>query len=150
MLTYEEVEKDLFTVEEKYWLAHCVSADFALGGGIALEFARRFNERNFLISRYGRKYFQQFEKFGHYCLVDENAKVFNLVTKKNVYDLPTYASLTGALKDLQEECNKFDVEYLAMPLIGCGLDRLNWKRVSQIIQDTFAFDDINILICVRR
>ena len=33
-----EVEKDLFSVDPQYSLVHCVSADFALGAGIAKQF----------------------------------------------------------------------------------------------------------------
>ena len=31
--------RDLFTVPEDYFLCHCISADFALGAGIAKKFA---------------------------------------------------------------------------------------------------------------
>lgn len=41
----KEVKKDLFTVSDDYALAHCISADFALGAGIAKEFDRRFDAR---------------------------------------------------------------------------------------------------------
>lgn len=34
----KEVKKDLFTVSDDYALVHCISADFALGAGIAKEF----------------------------------------------------------------------------------------------------------------
>ena len=43
--TEEEVKRDLFTASDNYALAHCISADFALGAGIAKEFDRRFNCR---------------------------------------------------------------------------------------------------------
>ena len=32
-----EEKRDLFDVSEDYYLAHCISADFALGAGIAKE-----------------------------------------------------------------------------------------------------------------
>jgi len=32
-------ERDLFTVPKDYYLYHCISADFALGAGIAKKFA---------------------------------------------------------------------------------------------------------------
>ena len=38
-----EVEKDLFSIDPQYSLAHCISADFALGAGIAKQFDTRFN-----------------------------------------------------------------------------------------------------------
>lgn len=41
----KEVKKDLFTVSDDYALAHCISADFALGAGIAKEFDDLFDAR---------------------------------------------------------------------------------------------------------
>ncbi len=35
---FREFNKDLFTSDEKYALAHCVAEDFYMGAGIALEF----------------------------------------------------------------------------------------------------------------
>ena len=32
-------KRDLFTVPKDYYLCHCISADFALGAGIAKKFA---------------------------------------------------------------------------------------------------------------
>ena len=34
----KKVKKDLFTMPDDYALAHCISADFALGAGIAKKF----------------------------------------------------------------------------------------------------------------
>ena len=42
-----------------------------------------------------------------------------------------------------------NVKKIAMPLIGCGLDRLKWEKVSEIIKETFSETDIEILICVK-
>lgn len=39
-----------------------------------------------------------------------------------------------------------DVGKLAMPKIGCGLDRLNWDDVSYLIQDIFKDIDIEIRV----
>lgn len=42
-----KIEKgNLFTVPTDYILCHCISADFALGAGIAKQFDERFNLRN--------------------------------------------------------------------------------------------------------
>ena len=32
-------------------------------------------------------------------------------------------------------CKEFNIKYLAMPKIGCGLDRLQWGKVKEIIED---------------
>ena len=40
-MTITGVKQDLFTVPKDYILVHCVSADFAMGAGIAKEFTKR-------------------------------------------------------------------------------------------------------------
>lgn len=35
-MIYKEEVKDLFTVPEDYYLAHCISADFGMGKGLSL------------------------------------------------------------------------------------------------------------------
>lgn len=67
-----EVEKDLFSVDPQYSLVHCVSADFALGAGIAKQFDTRFNMRYELFEKYGSYHFT-----GGKCL--KIGSVFNLV-----------------------------------------------------------------------
>ena len=41
-MEFREEKRDLFSVPDDYYLAHCISADFAMGKGIAVEFNRRF------------------------------------------------------------------------------------------------------------
>ena len=43
---------------------------------------------------------------------------------------------------IPSECKK-----IAMPVIGCGLDRLEWSKVSEIIKEVFEGTDIEILVC---
>lgn len=52
---------------------------------------------------------------------------------------------------MREEILFFDgmVTKLAMPKIGCGLDILEWNKVSEIIKDVFKDTDIEILVCVK-
>ena len=45
-MIYKEEVRDLFSVPEDYYLAHCISADFGMGKGIAVEFVKRFDTRN--------------------------------------------------------------------------------------------------------
>ena len=39
------------------------------------------------------------------------------------------------------------IKKVAMPVIGCGLDKLEWYKVSGIIKEVFADTDIEILVC---
>ena len=38
-------------------------------------------------------------------------------------------------------------KYLAIPLIGAGLDRLSWDESRETIKRVFADTDIEILVC---
>lgn len=147
-MTYKEEVRDLFSVPDDYYLAHCISADYALGAGIAVEFNKRFDMRRKL-----REYAPDFgvcmKHFGFEggCLLID--KVLNLVTKDKYYNKPTYRSMQSALGEMKMICNSNNITKVAMPLIGCGLDRLQWDKVSQMIKDTFADTDIEILVCKR-
>ena len=47
------------------------------------------------------------------------------------------------MKTMASERN---IANIAMPMIGCGLDGLEWDKVSQIIQKTFEDTEINIKV----
>ena len=133
----EEKKMNLFEVDEKYYLAHCISADYKLGAGIAVAFQKKFSLRNKLESK-GTGIFPDCIQIG---------KVFNLVTKSKYYGKPTYQTLEQSLILLKDLIEVRDIKFLAMPKVGCGLDRLSWGKVREIIQDIFKDTDIEILVC---
>ena len=51
-MTYKEEVRDLFSVPDDYYLAHCISADFGMGKGIVVEFNKRFDMKHKLQSKY--------------------------------------------------------------------------------------------------
>lgn len=139
-MTIREEQRDLFTVPQGYYLAHCISADFALGAGIAKKFDEVYNMKFKLFKNYdGYEY-----ECGD-CLVVDN--VLNLVTKPKCYHKPTYESLKEALEAMKEYVLYFDINKIAMPHIASGLDRLQWDQVLEIIKEVFEDTDIDILIC---
>ena len=132
--------KDLFTVPQGYYLAHCISADFALGAGIAKTFDKVYNMRFKLFRDYdGYKY-----ECGDALLIDN---VFNLVTKDKCYHKPTYESLRNSLEAMKRIMDLGAITKLAMPKIASGLDRLDWDEVYDIICEVFEDTDVEILIC---
>lgn len=145
-MTYKEEIRDLFTVPEEYYLAHCVSADFGMGRGIVIEFNKRFDMKRKLQSKY-----PDYVNEWHHnnwcgdCILD--GRVLNLITKERYFHKPTYDSLKSALLTCWSECLHNDIKKIAMPTIGCGLDRLQWDKVSEIIKDIFKDTDIEILVC---
>ena len=143
-MIFNEVQKDLFTVPQGYYLAHCISGDYALGAGIAKTFDKVYNMRFKLHRDYAIPDGEKYANVGRALLVDN---VFNLVTKQRCFHKPTYDTLYETLLDMKEQCDNFDIEKIAMPLIGCGLDRLDWEQVKDVIEDVFGETDIEILVC---
>ena len=134
-MTYKEENRDLFSVTEDYYFVHCISADFALGKGIALQFKKSFDMKNKL---------KESGKSGKCILID---RVFNLVTKESYHRKPTIESITECLQELKKQVIENDIKKLAMPLIGCGLDGLNWKDVSEQVKKIFDDVKVEILVC---
>ena len=147
-MEFREEKRDLFSVPEDYYLAHCISADFAMGKGIAVEFNRHFDMKNKLKAHYP-DYLDQWqrEKKRSGCILA--GRVFNLITKERYFQKPTYETLRGALECMKALCVQKGVRRAAMPVIGCGLDRLAWEQVSAVIQDVFSDTGIEILVCIK-
>ena len=138
----KEEQRNLFTVPQGYYLAHCISGDCKLGAGIAKRFDEIYNMKFKL----------------HHFFIDDNNKlsvgesylvdnVFNLVTKLYYYNKPTYDTLYEALSDMKEDCIYLHIDKIAIPRIGCGLDKLNWEKVKNIIENIFEDTNIEILVC---
>lgn len=139
-----EEKRDLFTVPQGYYLAHCISGDYALGAGIAKQFVEVYNMRFKLHKNFPIPNGDKFANVGEALLVDN---VFNLVTKARCFHKPTYDTLYDTLVDMRDQCEELDITKLAIPYIGCGLDRLQWDNVKDVIEDVFEDTDIEILVC---
>lgn len=144
---YHEKEMDLLSVPQGYWIAHCVSADFALGAGIAKQIDIAFGMRQMLFRLCG-EHGWFFSRYGPSCVPCAN--VFNLVTKQHYWDKPTIKTLEQALTSMKMQVVETGVTKIAMPMIGCGLDRLDWNDVKPLIKKTFEDIDIEILVCFWR
>lgn len=79
------------------------------------------------------------------CILE--GKVLNLITKERYWMKPTYANIEKALIICAITCLQNNVTKVATPTIGSGLDKLDFSKVSQIIQDIFEGTDIEILVC---
>lgn len=134
---FETRKQDLFDVGEDFHLAHCISADYALGAGIAVEFQRRYQLR------------EQLKQIGTGTYPDciLTGRVFNLITKQNYWNKPTYDALEETLHLLLHTAGCANVHKIAMPRIGCGLDRLHWPRVLKVLEDVFQHANMHILVC---
>lgn len=138
---YHERIEDLFALPETYALAHCISADAALGKGIALQFRKRFDLKS--LRQQAR---EQLLEIGKSYQV---GRVFNLVTKARYFHKPTYLTMRQALVSLRAQCQEQGIKQLAIPTLGSGLDKLNWEQVRTIIQNVFVDLDIELIVCLK-
>ena len=154
-MTISEIKKDLFDMPSDYAFAHCISADFALGAGIAKEFNKRFNCRESLFSEYPKSFTHRWDRtqdiYRGGCLMTtkKNVLVLNLITKRNYWNKPLLVHLENSLIWMKGLCIRNNIKKLAMPRIGCGLDKLNWKDVRLLIEKVFKGMDIEIVVCEK-
>lgn len=151
-MIYKEEKRDLFSLPGEYMLAHCISSDYALGAGIAKIFRDRLKVKDALL-KLGNKNF--WDGNGRCEIVrvlnesDETIYVANLITKCRYFQKPTYVSLESSLLDMKQKLIRDfpEIRKIGMPLIGCGLDRLQWDKVSGIIKRVFENTDFEITVC---
>lgn len=137
----KEEKGDLFSVDDDSPIfAHCVSSDGKMGAGIAQKF----------VNRYGsglRTSVKKFEVGDAAPYNKGNVKIYNLITKENYWEKPTYKSIQFSLESLRNRLVENGEKKIYMPRIASGLDGKNWKRVKGKIKD--VFNDSNIQITIR-
>jgi hypothetical protein len=137
---WQKVRLDLFSSEspllapkEPVVVAHCVSRCLHMSKGIALRFRQTFGRVDEL--------HEQKANIGDVAwLVDgpsNQVHIGYLVTKALYWHLPTYAALEKTLVSLREYCVKQRIWSIYVPPIGCGLDKLEWPRVSAHLHAIF-------------
>lgn len=133
-------QQNLFDVPHGYCFAHCISSDFALGAGIALQFNERYDMKNRLKEFSGDDW-----DVGDTIKIDN---VYNLITKEFGYQKPTYENLKAAIEDFSNMVYLEKVKKIAIPKIGAGLDKLDWGIVLSILKEAFRdLEDVEILVC---
>jgi O-acetyl-ADP-ribose deacetylase (regulator of RNase III) len=133
-----EIKGDLFSSNAS--LAHCVSTDLHMSKGIATLFKNKFGHVQELQA--------QNKKTGQvaWCNDGNGRYIFYLITKHRYFERPTYISLYECLVELRELCKTFNVTELGMPRIGCGLDKLEWKRVKKYLEGVFKDTSVTITV----
>jgi len=143
-MIYNEKRGDIFELDTNWVLGHCISADYKMGKGIALEFNEHFNMKYQLIKD-GRHKFPAvvgFDNLGK----NKDQVVFNIVTKEKFRDKPTYSNFRKSIELLKEDLIDYNFKRIALPKIGTGLDGLKWATVKRHIHEVFEDTDIEILI----
>jgi len=120
---------------------HCVARDFYMGRGIAVDFKQLFGNISELKA--------QNVEVGDVASLsvlhrEEPMKIYYLVTKEFSRDKPEFSAFESSLVKLKELCLKDGVRTLGIPKIGCGLDNLHFKDVTQAITRVFEGSGIEV------
>lgn len=134
------IKSDLFAMGSEYSLAHCVSSDMVMSRGIAVQFKSRFGSVDTLLSQNG-------VVGGVAVLPHGTAHIYYLITKLHYYGKPSLQDLHMSVLAMREHVIAHGVKFLAMPRIGCGLDKLAWKTVKHILLTAFAEVDCDLVVC---
>jgi O-acetyl-ADP-ribose deacetylase (regulator of RNase III) len=90
---------------------------------------------------------EQRARVGHIAVLESEGRfIYYLVTKKCSNDKPFFDDLVSSLQRMRDHCAEHNVKHLAMPRIGCGLDRLEWRDVKPKIEEIFSGLDISITV----
>ena len=134
-----EVVGDLFSAPPSTSLAHCISRDCKLGKGVAKLFRDKFG-------RVAELEEQHVPVGGVAVLREGDRFIYNLVTKEKYYHKPTIRTLKASLEELRRKVEESGVERLAMPRIGCGLDKLRWEDVRKLLVEVFTGSSTTLLV----
>ncbi|KAH8258742.1 hypothetical protein KR038_006477 [Drosophila bunnanda] len=133
-----EARGNLFSAPENYALVHSVSADFAMCAGLNLQFRCKFGHVDDLK--------RQNRHTGNVAVLEQGGRyIYNLVTKERSHEKCTYTALYYALLAMREHMREHGVTKLAIPRLGCGIDRLDWLRVRSLLDLVFAEDSVDII-----
>ena len=72
--------------------------------------------------------------------------IYYLITKEKYWNKPTYETLGSSLRAMKEHCDANNITTVSMPRIGCGLDGLQWSKVSDQIRDIFGSSNITVTV----
>lgn len=130
-------------------LVNTVNTEGVMGKGIALEFKEAFPKN--------------YEKYREACKDGkiETGKMFvfetgsltyphyiiNFPTKKHWRNPSKLEYIKDGLEDLERVIKKLKIKSIAIPPLGCGNGKLNWKDVKPLIESSInKFPEINALI----
>ena len=143
-MIYREMKRDLFELPVNYSLAHCIATDAIMGAGIAVQFVRRYTGLRSTLQSMNLK-------IGDVILYKKDNstnQVINLITKQSSYGKPTRKTFNETILNLKEVAIENNIKRIGMPLIGSGLDRLDWEESRTWIKEVFKDTDIEIIVCM--
>lgn len=116
-----------------------ISSDFSMNVGISVKINEKLKIKNTLKEYVGKHN----TKIPDCILVDG---ILSLVTKKYHYNKSTYDSFAGAFEEMKKICKEENIKNIALPMLGCGEDKLIWSHIEKKLKKTFKDTDVTFYI----
>lgn len=151
---YKEVKGDIFegilfkaVTDSTVYYAQCISADGAMGAGIAVQFNKWFDTKH-LVNKQMDEFLKDDIRILEVGKCWYQEPVFNLVTKSRYWEKPTIESFKRSVKHLVDCVENVKlagnkIKEIKCPMLGCGIDSLNWDDVRPILMELAA--DLDLL-----
>jgi len=102
-----------------------------MGGGLAKAFAERYPLMLMDYEEYcNRDLLRPGMVHSYYSNLEEEPIILNLPTKDDWRDPSTYEYVRSGLVAMATYLNRFNIDSVAVPALGCGLGGLNWEVVD--------------------
>ena len=135
------VQGDLFENEyNAQALAHGVNCQGVMGAGIAKRFKNDYPKMYLKYQYICRNEVLTPGKCFLWGYGSGETRVFNLATQEyyGKKGRASYDWIRSSLSMMKKQADKYDIESIAIPKIGCGLGGLEWGKVKEIIEEVFT------------
>ena len=135
---------NIFGAPKHFALGHCISSDANMGRGVAASFVKLYPE--LVILR------DTTQPVGASVIVETADRIiFNMVTKVEYWSKPSIQTLQRCLLSMKCQALKLGIKTVCLPMIGCGLDKLNYLRdVKPLLSEVSRGSELNIVICTLK
>ena len=124
-------------------VAHCISADFKLGAGLAKQIKEKFP--SYFPTKKAYK-----QQVLHAYYLGHDKFVFHLIVKPRYFHKPTYRSLRKALLALRYQMHFYRIHKLGTPHLSCGLNKIDWTEVQKLIHETFRDSKLELTVFILK
>ena len=121
-------------------IAHTISSDAEMRKGFANTISRRIP----LLKDYCKN--RNCDIADIIIFRADNNLVYNLITKANHYEKPTIDTIKITLLAMRDHALGLNLRCIAMPKIACGLNGMDWREISSLIEQTFKNSGITIYV----
>ena len=142
-LTIVEKEGELLEAPCYNTMVHVISADYPIKGatGTTKTIIDLFNIHGSITEEL--RFLQTIEEYDSEAkvvgsLISHPTNVLSLVVKDSRYDTVSYDTMAIVFRKLKNYICRNKISYIAMPRICCGMEKLDWEQIKQMLIDEFC------------